>query len=53
MQKEENEYIKRTQKDYKLAFKLQVLSEIERGELICRGQQRSMGSKLEQQLQLV
>ena len=37
MQKEENEYVKRTQKDYTLAFKLQVVSEIERGELSCRG----------------
>lgn len=37
MQKEENEYVKRTQKDYTLAFKLQVVSEIERGELNCRG----------------
>ncbi len=36
MQKEENEYVKRTQKDYTLAFKLQVVSEIERGELSCR-----------------
>jgi transposase-like protein len=37
MQKEENEYVKRTQKDYTLAFKLQVVSEIERGELSCNG----------------
>lgn len=33
MQKEENEYVKRTQKDYTLAFKLQVISEIERDQL--------------------
>jgi transposase-like protein len=37
MQKDENEYVKRTQKDYTLAFKLQVVSEIERGELSCIG----------------
>jgi transposase-like protein len=37
MQKEENEYVKRTQKDYTLAFKIQVVSEIERGELSCSG----------------
>lgn len=43
MQKEENEYIKRTQKDYTLAFKLQVVSEIERGELSCRGATRKYG----------
>ena len=43
MQKEENEYVKRTQKDYTLAFKLQVVSEIERGELSCRGATRKYG----------
>lgn len=29
----ENEYVKRTQKDYSMSFKLQVVQEIERGEL--------------------
>jgi len=33
MKSEENQYIKRTQKDYSYAFKLQVVDEIERGEL--------------------
>ena len=33
MQSEENQYVKRTQKDYSYAFKLQVVDEIERGEL--------------------
>lgn len=33
MQKEENEYVKRTHKDYTLAFKRQVVSEIERDQL--------------------
>jgi len=29
----ENEYVKRTQKDYSMSFKLQVVQEIERGDL--------------------
>lgn len=43
MHKEENEYVKRTQKDYTLAFKLQVVTEIERGELSCTGATRKYG----------
>ncbi|KXK36727.1 MAG: transposase, partial [Bacteroidetes bacterium OLB9] len=43
MQNKENEYVKRTQKDYTLAFKLQVVSEIERGELSCRGATNKYG----------
>lgn len=30
---QENQYVKRTQKDYSLTFKLQVVGQIERGEL--------------------
>ena len=30
---QENRYVKRTQKDYTMSFKLQVVQEIERGEL--------------------
>ena len=33
MEKKDNEYVKRTQKDYSYAFKLQVVSEIESGVL--------------------
>jgi len=33
MKSKETQYIKRTQKDYSYAFKLQVVDEIERGEL--------------------
>lgn len=33
MEKTENQYIKRTQKDYTMTFKLQVVSEIERGSI--------------------
>ena len=35
-----NNYVKRTQKDYTMSFKLQVVSEIERGELT-KGQAKS------------
>ncbi len=33
METSRNQYVKRTQKDYSYSFKLQVVSEIERGEL--------------------
>lgn len=33
MNKEENIYVKRTQRDYTLQFKLQVVMEVERGEI--------------------
>lgn len=33
MESQENQYKKRTQKDYSYAFKLQVVGEVERGEL--------------------
>lgn len=35
-EKKENQHVKRTQKDYNLAFKLGVISEIENGELSIR-----------------
>lgn len=43
MQEQENQYIKRTQKDYSMSFKLSVVSEIERGELSTTGAQRKYG----------
>ena len=36
-------YVKRTQKDYSMSFKLQVVSEVERGELSVSGAQRKYG----------
>ncbi len=39
----ENVYVKRTQKDYSLSFKLQVVSEIERGELSMTAATRKYG----------
>ncbi|WP_255490632.1 hypothetical protein [Dysgonomonas sp. 511] len=38
-----NEYVRRTQKDYSVSFKLSVVSEIERGELSVTGAQRKYG----------
>lgn len=35
--------VKRTQRDYSLAFKLQVIYEVEKGELTCREAQRKYG----------
>jgi len=37
------EYVKRTQRDYTLSFKLQVVTEIENGELSTRGACRKYG----------
>lgn len=39
----ENEYVKRTQKDYSMSFKLSVVSEIERGEVSVTGARRKYG----------
>lgn len=39
----ENKYVKRTQKDYSLSFKLQVVREVESGELSQCGAQRKYG----------
>lgn len=36
-------YVKRTQKDYSLSFKLQVVQEVERGELSAEGAKRKYG----------
>lgn len=36
-------YLKRTQKDYSLAFKLQVVDEVEKGEYIYKQTQRKYG----------
>ncbi|WP_217495885.1 helix-turn-helix domain-containing protein [Mangrovivirga cuniculi] len=42
-QKDENQYVKRTQKDYSYTFKLSVVEEIERGELGIRAASRKYG----------
>ncbi len=42
-EKEESGYIKRTQRDYSLSFKLQVVSEVESGELSIKGALRKYG----------
>lgn len=38
-----SEYVKRTQRDYSLSLKLQVVKEIEMGELSTKGAQRKYG----------
>ena len=40
---EQNRYLKRTQKDYSTALKLDVVQEIERGELSTHGAMRKYG----------
>jgi transposase-like protein len=42
-EKAENKYVKRTQKDYSYSFKLQVVQEVERGELSTHGVIRKYG----------
>ena len=39
----ENRVVKRTQRDYSLAFKIQVISEVEKGELTYKQVQRKYG----------
>jgi len=39
----ENEYVKRTQRDYSYSFKLQVVQEVESGELGIKAAQRKYG----------
>jgi len=39
----ENKYVKRTQKDYSYSFKLQIVQEIEQGELSVKAAQRTYG----------
>ena len=39
----ENKYVKRTQKDYSMSFKLQVVQEVERGELGIKAATRKYG----------
>lgn len=39
----ENAYVKRTQRDYSMSFKLQIVQQIERGELSDREAQRQYG----------
>lgn len=43
MEKTKSKHVKRTQKDYSVSFKLQVVSEIENGELSIRGSLRKYG----------
>lgn len=43
MENKEGQYVKRTQKDYTLAFKLQVISEVESGEIGLKAAQRKYG----------
>ena len=43
MEREESQYVKRTQKDYSYAFKLQVVSEVESGALGKKEAQRKYG----------
>ena len=43
MENKEGQYVKRIQKDYTLAFKLQVVSEVENGEIGLRAAQRKYG----------
>lgn len=38
-----NQYLRRSQKDYSMTFKLQVVSEIERGELSVTGARKKYG----------
>jgi transposase len=38
-----NEYVKRSQKDYSMSFKLQVVQEVESGQLSMRGAQKMYG----------
>ncbi len=42
-EKSSREYIKRTQKDYSMSFKLSVVQEIERGEIGIKGVHRKYG----------
>jgi len=42
-EKSRNEYVKRTQKDYSMSFKLQVVQEVERGEVSVSGAQKKYG----------
>ena len=42
-EQQDNPYVKRTQKDYSLSLKLQIVQEIERGELSTRGAVRKYG----------
>ena len=41
--KSKNEYVRRSQKDYSMSFKLQVVQEVERGEESVTGAQRKYG----------
>ena len=39
----DNQYVKRTQKDYSMSFKLSIVSDIESGNLFTTGTQRKYG----------
>ena len=42
-EKSKNEYVKRSQKDYSMSFKLRVVQEVESGQLSMRGAQKMYG----------
>ena len=42
-EKSKNEYVRRSQKDYSMSFKLQVVQEIESGELTIYAARRKYG----------
>jgi transposase-like protein len=42
MENKETRYVKRTQKDYSMSFKLQIVQEIERGQLTVTESKRIM-----------
>ena len=43
MEEIKNEYVKRSQKDYSMSFKMSVVSEVERGEISVTGAQKKYG----------
>jgi hypothetical protein len=45
MERFNNQYAKRSQKDYSMLFKLSAVSEVERGELSATAQKRNMVSR--------
>ncbi|HNX01812.1 MAG TPA: transposase [Candidatus Cloacimonadota bacterium] len=42
-EEKENQYVKRTQKDYSMSFKMHVIKEVEQGEISVKGAQRKYG----------
>mgnify|MGYP001554194668 FL=1 len=48
----ENKYVRRSQKDYSMSFKLRVVEEVERGDLSIRGAARKYGIQSHSTVQL-